>query len=520
MRAVAGVSPRHGRIWNVDGSGIASMSDSCTRAKPSIAEPSKPMPSAKAPSSSAGAMATDFRDPRTSVNHRRTKRTSRSSSARRTKSSCFPMAAVSHADCYVGVTRPSPLSVTFGSRPPRDAFGNRHTQRGGEAAIVSGRAPAASRPRPGQRHRRRPRRQRRSRGRALQGRGGAASAPRGVPGDGADGLPDRGPGDAGLAHPGVPGGDRDARGAPAGRGVRRPGRGRRLPRPGGPPPRGRRHPQERPDQLRRGDPRRPDRGPPGQAPPVELRRRRRDPQLRGGRTPSTSSRSAASTSRSRSARTCGATARPPPPRPPRPALLVVPNGSPYEADKDDVRLELCSRRAREGECALAYVNLVGGQDELVFDGDSIVVDQSGTVLGRSGQFAPELLVVDLDLPAATPTMPGAEERFGGLAIKRTIISSAARSRPTTRSRRVHHERMPRLEEIWTALVDGAARLRAQERVLVGAVRDVRRHRLDPRRRDRRRRAGRPTRSSASPTPAPGRPSTPRPMPPSRPGAPA
>ncbi|MGI8954467.1 MAG: nitrilase-related carbon-nitrogen hydrolase, partial [Nocardioidaceae bacterium] len=56
------------------------------------------------------------------------------------------------------------------------------------------------------------------------------------------------------------------------------------------------------------------------------------------------------------------------------ALLVVINGSPYEAAKDDVRLELCANRAREGECALAYVNLVGGQDELVFDGDSLVVD--------------------------------------------------------------------------------------------------------------------------------------------------
>jgi NAD+ synthase (glutamine-hydrolysing) len=135
------------------------------------------------------------------------------------------------------------------------------------------------------------------------------------------------------------------------------------------------------------------------------------------------------------------------------ALLVVPNGSPYEADKDDVRLELCSRRAAEGDCVLAYVNLVGGQDELVFDGDSIVVDAAGTVLGRSGQFDPELLVVDLDLPAATPSMPGADERFGGLSIKRTIITSepfaAYEPLPT-----VQKERLPRHEEIWTALVTG------------------------------------------------------------------
>ncbi|MEO6606740.1 MAG: NAD+ synthase [Aeromicrobium sp.] len=135
------------------------------------------------------------------------------------------------------------------------------------------------------------------------------------------------------------------------------------------------------------------------------------------------------------------------------ALLVVPNGSPYEADKDDVRLELCARRAAEGECVLAYVNLVGGQDELVFDGDSIVVDASGTVLGRSGQFDPELLVVDLELPAATPTMPKADERFGGLAIKRTIITSKpfAAYEPLPS---VQAERMNRNEEIYTALVTG------------------------------------------------------------------
>ncbi|MFI7442299.1 NAD+ synthase [Nonomuraea indica] len=85
-------------------------------------------------------------------------------------------------------------------------------------------------------------------------------------------------------------------------------------------------------------------------------------------------------------------------------LLVVPNASPYEKEKDDVRLELCARRAREAGCALVYVNQVGGQDELVFDGDSIVVGASGELVARAGQFREELLTVDLDLPesAAQP----------------------------------------------------------------------------------------------------------------------
>jgi NAD+ synthase (glutamine-hydrolysing) len=81
-------------------------------------------------------------------------------------------------------------------------------------------------------------------------------------------------------------------------------------------------------------------------------------------------------------------------------LLLVVNGSPYERNKDDARRDLCVRRAAEAGCTLAYVNLVGGQDELVFDGDSLVVDSTGKLLARGPQFEEHLLVVDLDLPAA------------------------------------------------------------------------------------------------------------------------
>ncbi len=81
-------------------------------------------------------------------------------------------------------------------------------------------------------------------------------------------------------------------------------------------------------------------------------------------------------------------------------LLVVPNASPYERGKDDVRLELCQRRAREAGAALAYCNLIGGQDELVFDGDSILVSATGELLARGPQFAEALIVADLELAAA------------------------------------------------------------------------------------------------------------------------
>jgi NAD+ synthase (glutamine-hydrolysing) len=83
-------------------------------------------------------------------------------------------------------------------------------------------------------------------------------------------------------------------------------------------------------------------------------------------------------------------------------LLVVPNASPYERGKAGARLGLCVRRAREAGATLAYVNMVGGQDELVFDGDSIIVDASGRLLARGPQFEEALVVADLDLPAAAP----------------------------------------------------------------------------------------------------------------------
>jgi len=110
-------------------------------------------------------------------------------------------------------------------------------------------------------------------------------------------------------------------------------------------------------------------------------------------------------------------------------LLVVPNASPYERGKDDTRLELCQRRAREAGAVLAYVNMVGGQDELVFDGDSIIVDAAGGLLARGPQFAEALIVADLDLPAASRAVgPGrtpADARDGTvMTIERITLAVA------------------------------------------------------------------------------------------------
>jgi NAD+ synthase (glutamine-hydrolysing) len=102
-------------------------------------------------------------------------------------------------------------------------------------------------------------------------------------------------------------------------------------------------------------------------------------------------------------------------------LLAVLNASPYERDKDDVRLDLCRRRAQESGAVVAYVNVVGGQDELVFDGDSLVVDPDGTVLARAPQFESTLLVVDVEpghpaRGAAAPRLDSLAEVYGALVL--------------------------------------------------------------------------------------------------------
>ena len=76
--------------------------------------------------------------------------------------------------------------------------------------------------------------------------------------------------------------------------------------------------------------------------------------------------------------------------------LITMNGSPYEEGKTHVRLNLAQKRAAEVNAPVVYVNQVGGQDDLVFDGGSFVVDTDGTLLERSPMFAEDLSFVDFD----------------------------------------------------------------------------------------------------------------------------
>jgi NAD+ synthase (glutamine-hydrolysing) len=98
-------------------------------------------------------------------------------------------------------------------------------------------------------------------------------------------------------------------------------------------------------------------------------------------------------------------------------LVVNINGSPYHAGKGRERQALIAARARENGVAFAYVNMVGGQDELVYDGQSCAVDARGMLLARAPQFAADLLVYDLEVggPVA-PEMGSDEEVYAALVM--------------------------------------------------------------------------------------------------------
>ena len=86
-------------------------------------------------------------------------------------------------------------------------------------------------------------------------------------------------------------------------------------------------------------------------------------------------------------------------------LVVNVNASPYYAGRVHEREAMLCARAADAQAAIVYVNLVGGQDELVFDGASMVIDEKGNLVGRAKQFEEDLLVVDLDLRRSVHRRP-------------------------------------------------------------------------------------------------------------------
>ncbi|MGA1401861.1 MAG: NAD+ synthase [Candidatus Nanopelagicaceae bacterium] len=123
-----------------------------------------------------------------------------------------------------------------------------------------------------------------------------------------------------------------------------------------------------------------------------------------------------------------------------PGILLVANGSPFERDKDGVRLDLARKRVKQLGCPLVYLNMVGAQDDLVFDGGSFALDSAGEVIAKSEQFESSLNIVDIEceIESGSPdlVLSGAINKDKGAA--RTLISPSLSDE----------------EEIWRALVVG------------------------------------------------------------------
>jgi NAD+ synthase (glutamine-hydrolysing) len=132
-------------------------------------------------------------------------------------------------------------------------------------------------------------------------------------------------------------------------------------------------------------------------------------------------------------------------------LVVAPNASPYERAKDDIRLPLVARRAAEAGAPLVYTNQVGGQDDLVFDGDSIVVAADGSLLARAPQFTEHLLVVDLDLETGGHAGDG---ELAGLHVRRRVLGAHPLPDNAPLTEPAISEPLSDEAEVWAALVVG------------------------------------------------------------------
>ncbi|MDI5982469.1 NAD+ synthase [Amycolatopsis magusensis] len=132
-------------------------------------------------------------------------------------------------------------------------------------------------------------------------------------------------------------------------------------------------------------------------------------------------------------------------------LVVAPNASPYERSKDDIRLPLIARRAAEAGAPLVYTNQVGGQDDLVFDGDSIVVAADGRLLARAPQFTEHLLVLDMDIEAGGHAADG---ELAGLHVHRRVLSSDPLPAYEPLAEPPVSEPLADEAEVWSALVVG------------------------------------------------------------------
>ncbi len=155
-------------------------------------------------------------------------------------------------------------------------------------------------------------------------------------------------------------------------------------------------------------------------------------------------------------------------------LVITINGSPYHAGKGHFREKMLATRAADDLVCLAFVNMIGGQDELVFDGQSLVFNEKGECIARGKTFEEDLVVADLDLDAVfRARLHDSRRRKEKLRAPERVPRIelhplAATPKPPLPTREV--ERLEPVEEIYRALVVGSrdyVRKNGFRRVVVG-----------------------------------------------------
>ena len=134
-------------------------------------------------------------------------------------------------------------------------------------------------------------------------------------------------------------------------------------------------------------------------------------------------------------------------------LIVNLNASPYYAQRLVERETMLATRAADASVPIVYANLVGGQDELVFDGASLVFDEQGHLVARARQFVEDLLVVDIDVrPAFRKRLLDPRGRASAPSLPETVVSELHEADGTFAPR--IEEPLPELHEVYEALVLG------------------------------------------------------------------
>ena len=135
-------------------------------------------------------------------------------------------------------------------------------------------------------------------------------------------------------------------------------------------------------------------------------------------------------------------------------VIVNINASPYHKEKGLQRLAMLAERARQNRVIISYTNAVGGQDELVFDGQSMVVDRNGRLLALGRQFEEDLITVDVSVPDRKPPKGPARDRQL-VSIDTVVLSErpGPKKKPLPPAPRITKP-LPLCEEVYRALVTG------------------------------------------------------------------